>query len=100
MLDLLAGGERAVVELSAPFRMSQPAISQHLRVLRRAGLVRMRPAGRRTLYRIEPAPLAELFVWAEPFRRLMDPSGHAWAIGSSQHAAAGRARRKADERKS
>ncbi|HUJ40827.1 MAG TPA: metalloregulator ArsR/SmtB family transcription factor [Candidatus Acidoferrales bacterium] len=93
MLVLLTDGERAVVELSAPFRISQPAISQHLRVLRRAGLVRMRPAGRRTLYRIEPGPLREVLDWAEPFRRLLDPSGHAWAIGKAQTHGAGERRR-------
>ena len=88
LLLLLATAERPVLEMSAPFRMSQPAISQHLRVLRRAGLVRSRPAGRRRLYRIEPAPLQELLAWAEQFRPLLDPSGHAWAISGQGSAVA------------
>jgi DNA-binding transcriptional ArsR family regulator len=81
LLVLLATAERPVVEMAAPFRMSQPAISQHLRVLRRAGLVRSRPAGRKRLYHLEAAPLREVLEWTKQFRHLLDPSGHAWAIG-------------------
>jgi DNA-binding transcriptional ArsR family regulator len=77
--------------------MSQPAISQHLRILRRAGLVSSRPAGRRRLYRIEAAPLREMLDWAEQFRHLLDPSGHAWAIGASSTAAAPHSRKKHDD---
>jgi len=93
MLVLLSRAEHPVIELSAPFRMSQPAISQHLRVLRRAGLVRPRPSGRRRMYRIEPGPLREVFDWAENFRHLLDPSGHVWALGGSSTRAALHARR-------
>ena len=92
LLLLLAAAERPVIEMSAPFRMSQPAISQHLRVLRRAGLVRSRPEGRRRLYRIEPAPLRELLAWADQFRHLLDPSGHVWGIGGRGPAASSRHR--------
>jgi DNA-binding transcriptional ArsR family regulator len=97
LLVLLASAERPVREMAAPFRMSQPAISQHLRVLRRAGLVRSRPAGRRRLYCIQAAPLWEMIEWAEQFRHLLDPSGHAWAIGGLGSAAAPRGRKKQDE---
>jgi len=94
ILVLLAHNERPVLEMAAPFRMSQPAISQHLRVLRRAGLVSSRAAGRRRLYRIEVAPLREMIEWAEQFRHLLDPSGHAWAIGESSTPAAPHSRKK------
>jgi DNA-binding transcriptional ArsR family regulator len=94
LLVLLATAERPVLEMAAPFRMSQPAISQHLRVLRRAGLVSSRPAGRRRLYRIEAAPLREMLEWAEQFRLLLDPSGHAWAIGGPSVGVAGSRRTK------
>jgi DNA-binding transcriptional ArsR family regulator len=89
LLLLLATAERPVTEMSAPFRMSQPAISQHLRVLRRAGLVRSRPAGRRRLYRLQAGPLRELLAWADQFRHLLDPGGHVWGIGAHGPSAAG-----------
>jgi len=97
ILVLLAHDERPVLEMSAPFRMSQPAISQHLRILRRAGLVSSRPAGRRRLYRIEAAPLQEIIDWAEQFRHLLDHAGHAWAIGGSGTVGAPHSRRKQNE---
>ena len=57
ILDLLAAasgvGEIAVAELARPFQVSLPAISQHLRVLRDAGLVSVRKAGRKRLYRLD-----------------------------------------------
>lgn len=63
MLDLLRVKERTVTELGAPFRISQPAVSQHLRVLRRARLVAERRAGRERYYRLTPAPLTEVGRW-------------------------------------
>lgn len=63
ILDLLRDGERAASDLLTPFRISQPALSQHLAVLRRAGLVRPRKSGRRRLYSVEPAPLREVADW-------------------------------------
>ncbi len=97
ILVLLAHDERPVLEVAAPFRMSQPAISQHLRVLRRAGLVTSRPDGRRSLYRLQAAPLREILEWTEQFRHLLDPAGHAWAIGASSTAAAPHGRKKHDD---
>jgi DNA-binding transcriptional ArsR family regulator len=67
MLELLRGGERTAAELTAPFDMSQPAASQHLRVLREAGLVDVRKEGRHRVYRLEPQPLREVFDWAQYF---------------------------------
>jgi DNA-binding transcriptional ArsR family regulator len=62
--------------------MSQPAISQHLRVLRAAGLVRDRREGRRRLYRLERKPIEKVYKWAA--RQLADPFGHVWAIGREE----------------
>lgn len=51
-------------------RLSQPGVSKHLRVLREAGLVRVRVDGRRRLYTLDPRPLAEVDAWLEPYRVL------------------------------
>ena len=73
MLDRLLAGECAAGELSAGRkRMSQPALSQHLSVLRRANLVAQRRDGRRRLYRINPEPLREIYDWIEHYRRFWD----------------------------
>lgn len=69
ILDLLMAGERAVNDLLAPFKMTQPAISQHLKVLREAGLVSERRAGRQRLYRLEPAPLKAVHDWTAHYER-------------------------------
>ena len=72
ILARLARGEATVTELVAPFRLSQPAISKHLKVLERAGLIsRSRDAQRRPC-RIEPRPLAEANGWLEGYRRLWE----------------------------
>lgn len=69
VLELLRERDRSVSELAEPFRMTQPAVSQHLRVLRNAGLVRARKDGRRRVYRLEAARLREVYDWAEHFAR-------------------------------
>lgn len=69
ILDLLATSERPVGELAAPFAMSQPAISQHLRVLREAGLVAERRVGRQRRYRLNPEPLKEVATWVAQYER-------------------------------
>jgi DNA-binding transcriptional ArsR family regulator len=86
ILDLLREGDRSVRELAHPFRMSQPAVSQHLRALREAGLVRARQAGRQRLYRIDPRPLQALYEWAARYKPLVDPFGHVWALASAEDA--------------
>lgn len=63
LLDLLLESERPVKSLVERFAMSQPAISQHLRVLRKAGLVSERRAGRQRLYRLEGDALAQVADW-------------------------------------
>ena len=60
ILDVLREGERAVGELVDHLRISQPAVSKQLRILKDAGLVGVRPAGRRRLYALRAAPLAEV----------------------------------------
>ena len=68
ILDLLRGGERSVSELVARLRLSQPGVSKHLKVLREAGLVEVRPEGRHRRYRLRAQPLAEVDRWLEPYR--------------------------------
>jgi DNA-binding transcriptional ArsR family regulator len=72
ILARLAEGEATVNELVAPFRLSQPAISKHLKVLERAGLIsRGRDAQRRPC-RIEAGPLAEANRWLEGYRKIWE----------------------------
>jgi DNA-binding transcriptional ArsR family regulator len=73
ILELLADGERSAGDLSArigeEFGISQPAVSQHLRVLREHGFATVRPEGTRRLYAVDPAPLAEVEAWVAGVRR-------------------------------
>jgi DNA-binding transcriptional ArsR family regulator len=70
ILSRLASGEASVTELAQPFAMSMPAISKHLKVLERAGLIaRGRDAQWRPC-RLEPGPLRDIADWVEPYRRL------------------------------
>lgn len=80
LLELLLRSELTVGELARPFRMSRPAISQHLRVLGDAGLVRARRAGRKRVYRVDPEPLREVHDWVARFREVEDPAGHVWRL--------------------
>ncbi len=74
ILARLASGEASVMELAEPFAMSQPAISKHLKVLERAGLIsRGRDAQRRPC-RLEAKPLAEATEWLEGYRRFWEGS--------------------------
>ena len=70
LVALLLDGPRAVGELVESLGLSQPGTSKHLRVLRDAGLVRVRRDAQRRLYALEPAPLAELDAWLAPYRQL------------------------------
>jgi DNA-binding transcriptional ArsR family regulator len=73
MLDMLAAGERPAGDLVAAFpELTQPAISRHLRVLREAGLVRMRPEAQRRLYSLRREPFGQLDAWLERYRRYWD----------------------------
>ena len=72
ILDLLLDGERTAGELGVEFPVSQPAMSQHLRVLREAGLVTQRPEGARRWYRIDPVGLRTVYDWLEHYGHLWD----------------------------
>lgn len=72
LLRLADGEERSVTTLLAPYAVSQPAISKHLRVLREAGLVRSRKAGRLMMYRIEASRLQQVHNWITHFERYWD----------------------------
>jgi len=72
ILARLAAGEASVAELAAPFDMSQPAISKHLKVLERAGLVSRGRDAQRRPRRLEAAPLAEATEWLERYRRFWE----------------------------
>ncbi len=67
MFERLAGGPRAVVELAEGFAVSRPAVSQHLRVLKEAGLVVDRRSGTRRVYQLNPAGLAALRDYLDGF---------------------------------
>lgn len=69
IVELLADGERSAGEIASEFPTSRPGVSRHLRVLREHGFVRVRSDGRRRVYELEPAPLAELDEWLAGYRR-------------------------------
>jgi DNA-binding transcriptional ArsR family regulator len=101
ILARLASGEASVLELAEPFEMTQPAISKHLKVLERAGLIsRGRDAQRRPC-RLEAGPLAEANDWIENYRQLwegnfrkLDAVLQELKSSSSKRAATQRKRRK------
>ena len=72
ILARLARGECTVTELAAPFAMTMPAISKHLRVLERAGLVTRRREAQLRPCRLEAAPLKEVAEWAERYRAIWE----------------------------
>jgi DNA-binding transcriptional ArsR family regulator len=72
ILAKLATGEASVTELAEPFTMSQPAISKHLKVLERAGLISRGRDAQRRPRRLEVGPLAEVSQWLERYRRIWE----------------------------
>ncbi|MFF2485946.1 ArsR/SmtB family transcription factor [Microbacterium sp. NPDC058062] len=98
ILELLAEGERSAGEIGekvqGEFGISQPAVSQHLRVLRESGFATVRPEGTRRLYAIAPEPLENAAAWFDPFRRFWQP--HLDALGT-ELARGRRARRLAEQ---
>ena len=72
ILARLSTGEASVQELAAPFEMSQPAISKHLKVLERAGLVAVDIDAQRRPRRLEPARLEEAVDWIERYREIFE----------------------------
>src|SRR2546421_12424206 len=78
ILSLLVSSQQSVGEIERQLRMSQPAVSKHLRVLREAGFVESSVDAQRRLYRLKPEPLQELDAWLARFRRVW--SGHVDAL--------------------
>jgi len=74
ILDLLRAGERPVGELATELDLGQPSVSKHLKVLKEAGLVRVRPDAQRRWYGLRVEPLLELDAWLAPYRALWDPA--------------------------
>jgi DNA-binding transcriptional ArsR family regulator len=76
ILDLLADGELAAGDIAtaigAEFGISQPAVSQHLRVLRDSGFTTVRAVGTRRLYAVDAEPLREIDTWLDRYRRFWD----------------------------
>ncbi|MBE1876692.1 ArsR/SmtB family transcription factor [Myceligenerans pegani] len=76
ILELLANGEQTSGAITnvirAEFGLSQPAVSQHLRVLRDSGFASVRPEGARRFYAVEPGPLSEVDAWLDRFRRFWE----------------------------
>ena len=77
ILELLAGGERSSGDVTAAVRaefgITQPAVAQHLKVLREHGFATVRPEGARRLYAVRPEPLQEIDAWLDGFRRFWTP---------------------------
>ena len=74
ILARLASGDASVAELARPFAMSQPAVSKHLKVLERAGLISRGRDAQRRLSRIEGGPLEDAFDWLRGYRRFWERS--------------------------
>jgi DNA-binding transcriptional ArsR family regulator len=68
ILDAVRERECSVTDLVARVGMHQPGVSRHLKVLRDAGLVEVRPDAQRRMYRLRPEPLMDLDAWLEPYR--------------------------------
>ena len=74
LLEQLAGGEHCVTDLARPYAMSLPAVSKHLRVLEKAGLVRRRRHGRVHSLALEAAPMQAAEAWISEYRRFWEES--------------------------
>jgi DNA-binding transcriptional ArsR family regulator len=74
ILARLTNGDAGVLEVAAPFRMSQPAITKHLKVLESAGLISRHRDARRRLCRLEPKRLEELSAWMGTYREFWEES--------------------------
>lgn len=72
IVELLSDGPRSVNEIGARLRLRQPQVSKHLRVLKDAGLVDVRPQAQQRFYELRPEPLREMHDWLERYRRLWD----------------------------
>jgi len=104
ILELLAGGEHAsgaITEtIRSEFGITQPAVSQHLRVLREAGFATVRPEGARRLYAVDPEPLRDVDAWLDRFRAFWTPHLDALATEIARGSRQRRLRDDTDERTS
>jgi DNA-binding transcriptional ArsR family regulator len=84
ILEVLAAGEQTAGAIrdaiQADFRLSQPGVSQHLRVLREAGFTTVRADGTRRLYTVDPTPLREVDAWLDQFRHYWERKLDALAV--------------------
>jgi DNA-binding transcriptional ArsR family regulator len=87
ILDLLLVSECSVSDLVRPFRISQPAVSQHLRILREAGLVRVRRRGRERRYRLRGGQLRAVYDWVAHYERFWNAKLHALGAYLDRNAA-------------
>ncbi len=83
ILHVLAASPLSVKELTGQFDVSQPAISQHLKELRDAGLVASARDGLEQRYRLTPQPLRFVIKWSDQYRTLIDPAGHLWSFADT-----------------
>jgi len=74
ILESLAHGDRCVTDLARPYSMSLPAVSKHLRVLEKAGLIRRRRTGRVHRLNLEAAPMQQAQQWIEEYRKFWEES--------------------------
>jgi len=81
IIGLLAKSSRSVKELTAQFEISQAAISQHLKELRKADLVSSERVALEQRYRLTPQPLKHVLRWCDSYRSIVDPAGHMWSLG-------------------
>lgn len=72
ILEQLAHGDRRVTDLATPHRMSLPAVSKHLRVLERAGLIRRQRCGREHQLKLEAKPMKQALQWIDEYRRFWE----------------------------
>ena len=72
LLDMLRNEKHPALKLGKPFELTQPAISQHLKVLRQAGLVRERRVGRHRIYELDAAPLIAVRDWAAQYEEFWE----------------------------
>jgi DNA-binding transcriptional ArsR family regulator len=80
ILEHLAQGQSCVTDLARPYRMSLPAVSKHLRVLERAGLIRRQRCGRVHQLKLEAKPMKEAQQWVEQYRRFWEKNLEGLAI--------------------
>ena len=101
ILELLAGGEQSSGAITgvirSEFGISQPAVSQHLRVLREGGFATVRPDGARRLYAVDPEPLRDVDAWLERFRAFWTPHLDALATELARGQRERRLRQQTDE---